>query len=106
MYKTKEWTCFRTRNLYISLSRMDIEKNIFFLHTSIWAIVLLRHFQNKSGLDIKYGKIWPVPSQVGTSIPTFRDFYLHLLAGKCFHQQLLVWFSTTSSGADDWWPFF
>ena len=66
--------------LYLSLT-MDIEKNYS------WEHKCLGNNTTRAGnilklLDklivFKHGKTYPFPSQIGSSIPTFRDIHLHL----------------------------
>ena len=51
--------------------------------------MLLKQFQNKSGFEIDQRKTCPFSLQIGSSVPTFMDMYLHLLLWKNFFLQLL-----------------
>ena len=53
---------------------MYIEKE-YFGGTSVWAAILLEQFQNRFGFEKGYGKTCLFPSQIESSIPTFRDMY-------------------------------
>ena len=63
---------------YLSLSWIDIEKNIFG-RTGVLALILLERFQNMSEFEIEHGKTCFFPSQRESSIPTIRDMDLQLL---------------------------
>ena len=66
--------------LYLSLI-MDIEKNYSWEHKCLGnnttrAGNILKLLEKLR--VFKHGKIYPFPSQIGSSIPTFRDIHLHL----------------------------
>ena len=43
---------------------------------------LMEQFQNRSGFKIEHEKTFPFSSQIGYSLPAFREMHLHLLYEK------------------------
>ena len=53
------------------------EEKLFLWCASVWLPMLLEQFQSSARFNSEHKNTYPFLSHIGSSIPKFRDMYLH-----------------------------